>query len=244
MNALRPVALAAVVSMVACGAPVAEQPGAASGPAEERPVSPSDFAVQSCGPEGARAPCALVRAGGKTLVFGAPEGITGVIARHGAGLVDGVFLTSLRSGEMEGLIRLRSETWAGGRRTRLALTGPAGTAEMAARLDSALEYADAVAYLERRPAGDYDAALIQPREVSSPAPVRVFDTGDLIVSAQAARGGEVLYTIGYGARLLQIAPCALAGEPAPETIDLRLSCTGPGEGLAFPGEAVQIILND
>lgn len=244
MRPLRAAAIAALGLLAACGAPAPAQPDDPEEQPADSAISPSDFAVQSCGAEGARAPCALVRAGGKTLVFGAPEGISTVIARLGAGPVDAVFLTSLRSAEIDGLIRLRSESWASGRTTRLALIGPAGTADMASRLDSALEYADALTYLERRPAGDYDAALIQSREIAGPAPVRVFDTGDLIVSAQSARGGEVLYTIGYDARLLQIAPCALAGEPAPDVIDLRLSCSGAGEGLAFPGEAVQIILNE
>lgn len=244
MNRLAALALAMLALLAACsdnGAAVEPAPPETLAP---RAITPSDFAVQDCGAPGRRAPCAVVRAGGKILLFGAPEGIFDRLESLGVSGVDAVFLTSLRASELDGLIRLRNETWSAGRTARLPLVGPAGTAGFAARLDTALEYSDALTYLERRPAGDYDAALIQPREVRGAAPLRVFDSGDLIVSAQGARGGEVLYTIGYDAHLLQIAPCALADSPAPEGIGLRLNCEGAGKGLAFPGEAVQIILNE
>lgn len=87
-------------------------------------------------PDPARAgPCLAVLAGDTALVFDAGSGSMRKLSRMGfpMGDVDQVFLTHLHSDHIDGLGELMLQAWiAGSRTTPITISGPAGTAEVAA----------------------------------------------------------------------------------------------------------------
>lgn len=232
-----------------CGGPPVGAPGDrvdAEGQAMSallRPA-PGDFIALPCLGTPAGTPCAIIRAGGKTLLFGAPEGVTGALDAAGSAQPDGVFLFSLTGAGTEGLLRLRNQTWIAGRRVALPVAGPEGTPLLLGHLDKAMERADALAYLHHRPRGRLGAALFAPVAIDPRIRSRVFDSGDLAVSAHPANDGTVHYAVRYGDATLLLLAC-----PAPEealadpAASLVIACRPDGSGrddwpLAAPGLAI------
>ena len=134
----------------------------AEAPVETDPaVEPADFAVKPCGTN-ETAPCLLVLAGGKQLLFGAPAGVGTEIPRGVLAHLDGLFLFSLRPEEVEGLDEVRNLSWQAGRPRPLGVTGPAGTGGLIDGLNRAYEVSDALIFVEDgAPAGGFDAALLE-----------------------------------------------------------------------------------
>lgn len=159
----------------------------------ERPeIKPQDFALVPCGPGLAERPCALVVAGGKRVLFGAPAGVAATLEKDDLRQLDAVMLFSLRAGDIEGLDEVRNETWWAGRDEPLLVVGPEGTADMVEALNKTFEQADALRIVEEGiPPGGYDAAILEARESQSGVPD--FDTGDVVISSARAGAWEVLY---------------------------------------------------
>ncbi|MCI4644309.1 MAG: hypothetical protein MRY64_05950 [Hyphomonadaceae bacterium] len=204
-----------------CSGPLQSAPA----PDAVKAVSPSAFAVLRCPDVMAGAPCLIVMAGGKTLVFGAPEGVMSALEQIDAPVPDGVFLATLHPNAVEGLSRLRNRSWALGRRELLLLAGPEGTDILAGHLDAAYARSDAVLYLEARPTGRFDIAPFAPQALPAGESLRLFDTGDLSVDGLAAPSGEITFLVRYNGRALQLAPCGgpvtqMQGVP----LDMRLDC--------------------
>ncbi len=202
-------------------------------------VRPDDFAIRGCARTG-DAPCAIVQAGGKTLLFGAPEGAYAALTSVGVAVPDGVFLMRLDGASIEGLIAVRNRSWQAGREAPLALAGPQGTADLVAGVERGLTRSDAIAYLEHRPAGGYDTAPLRAIEVSPAVPARVFDTGDLRVEAVPSGPERLTYIVWYRQTELQIAPC---GTGAPAMSARKLTCQGEGSDLVWPLNEFPVFLN-
>ncbi|MEM0985526.1 MAG: hypothetical protein AAGJ32_04710 [Pseudomonadota bacterium] len=236
-------ALAGALLVAACSAetPSAEAPRRGEERQASTPPGPSEFVVLPCQDVAPGTPCALVMAGGKSLVFGAPEGITGALARAGVGQPDAVFLITLEGAGLEGLMRLRNTTWIGGRTSPLPVAGPEGSALALAYLDKALEQADSLTYVQHQPPGRFDSALFATVDVKDGAPVTVFDTGDLNVIATGGKFGNAHYAVRYGGRLLALLGCPSPSENPFDGADPVIACeTGnrmenpwgvPAEGL-------------
>ena len=207
-------------------------------------MAPADLALRRCAGDRVEGPCLIVQAGGKALLFGAPEGAMGTLDAAGIASPDAVFLTTLGASSLEGLARVRNRSWAQGRATSLPVTGPDGFAEIAAHLDAVFEPADALAHLELGPPGGFDAAPISPIEVAPGRIARVFDTGDLIVEVGAALNGELSFLVLYDGFTLVIEPCGapLREETAIE-IDLRIGCDRSSLAYDWPFETDLHILN-
>jgi hypothetical protein len=227
----RALAALALAAMAACGAS-----NAPSAEPEETPaIAPSAFAVMRCPGLNAGMPCLVVMAGGKTLVFGAPEGVTGALEQLERPIPDAVFVATLNPDGLEGLARLRNRSWVLGRTLPLSLVGPDGIDTFAAHLDEAHARSDAVVYLNKRPAGNFDAALLAPTAVPPAGQARVFDTGDLTVDALAALSGQLTYLVRYDGRALQISPCngpvtPMQGVP----LDISLDCDALSDPAGWP----------
>lgn len=172
----------AVISLcvAACGG------SPSSGGATAFEIAPRDFVVLPCGPGTASRPCALVVAGGKRIVFGAPAGGAHTMSADNLRQLDAVILFSLRARDLGGLDELRNESWQAGRAEPLLVIGPAGTDIVVEALNKAFEQSDALRVVEEGiPPGGYDAAVMVAR-TWAPDQI-VFDTGD--VRVRAVRGG-------------------------------------------------------
>ena len=172
------------IVLVSCGNTVA---------APERPeIKPQDFALVPCGPGLAERPCALVVAGGKRVLFGAPAGVAATLEKGDLRQLDAVMLFSLRAADIEGLDEVRNETWWAGRDEPLLVVGPEGTVDMVEALNKTFEQADALRIVEEGiPPGGYDAAVLEAQE--SVAGVPDFDTGDLVIHSVNAGAWEAVY---------------------------------------------------
>lgn len=164
--------------------------GERAGEWQDVTVRPDQFAVLPCGAESAR-PCALVIAGGKRILFGAPAGIGLNLRREDLRQLDAVVVFSLRAADIEGLDEVRNASWKADRSDPLMVIGPPGLEQVVTALNHAFEQADALHVVENgSPAGGYDAALIFAR--SGRSGQIVFNTGDLII-ASLGQGFEVTY---------------------------------------------------
>ena len=159
-------------------------------------VAPGDFAVLPCS-GGTGAPCALVVAGGKSLLFGAPAGISSEIEADRLAGLDSAFLFSMLPPDVEGLDEVRNRGWRAGRPEALIVAGPEGTASLLEALNLAFEQPDALSFVEEgAPRGGFDAALLQPGvEVLTGA--LAFDSGDLKVSGRANSDSYISYRVEY-----------------------------------------------
>ncbi|MGB3625809.1 MAG: hypothetical protein WA989_08270 [Henriciella sp.] len=206
-------------------------------------VAPGDFAVEPCSDE-TNSPCALVHAGGKSFLFGAPAGLSGDLTAERLANLDGSLLFSLLPRDIEGLDEVRNRGWRAGRADALVVAGPEGTGEMLEALNLAYEQPDALSFVdEGAPRGGFDAALLQGGvEVLSQA--LAFDTGDVKVVGLAASGPYITYRIGYrdlsgNWHDLVLRPCtgpeaaAADYESAPRSQTV-LSCDGEGADMAWP----------
>lgn len=170
-------------------------------------IQPNQFAVRRCERVEPGSRCLIVQAGGKALLFGAPEGAMASLEAIGLSTPDTVFVSSLDPRLLEGLARVRSESWRAGRSTPLRLVGPDGMNAFASGLDQAFARSDAVLYVLERPSGAFDSALITPIEIAPGEGVIAFDTGDLRVDALASSSSSVTYVVRYAGIALQISPC-------------------------------------
>jgi ribonuclease BN (tRNA processing enzyme) len=146
-------------------------------------ITPQDFALVPCGPSLAERPCALVVAGGKRVLFGAPAGVAATLTQEDLRGLDAVMLFSLRAVDIEGLDEVRNETWWAGRDEPLLVAGPEGTTQLVEALNKAFEQSDALRVVEEGiPKGGYDAAILEaPGPIIGAADAALFDTGDLRV---------------------------------------------------------------
>lgn len=232
--AKRVTGLAGALWLVACSGAGGTDPQAAE-PAARPSISPADFALLPCYTESER-PCALVLAGGKRLMFGAPAG-AGSRAEPGDLIgLEALFLFSVHPLDIEGVDEIRNRGWRAGRPDALAVAGPEGTGALVDGLNAAYEQPDSVSFVEDGPPpGGFDAALLSHGgDVTREG--LVYDSGDLKVRATASGTGQITYRIRYrdldeAWHDVVLRPCggAPVGEVAGETRamdSLVIGCSG------------------
>lgn len=194
-------------------------------PVAGTPVRSTDFAVLPCADRALPAPCAIVLAGGKRVVFGAPAGITLDMTEADLRNTDAVMLLSLRGEDVEGLDELRNAAWRAGRESSLPVAGPSGTGDFLGLLNRAYEVSDALIYVEDHPAGGFDAALLAVLPGDGERAATVFDTGDLRIGKVETGTDRAVYRVDYSGHGIVVAGC---GAEVPETVasdaDLVLDC--------------------
>ena len=231
--------LVGLVALSACSAP-APQTGIA------RPViGPAEFALLPCGPVGGEHACALVVAGGKRVLLGAPAGVAASLAREDLTYLDAVVLWSLQAGDIEGLDEVRNASWRAGRQDPLLVVGPEGTGTVINAINLAYEQADALRIVEEgMPPGGFDAALLVGEELRGHGWLMAYDTGDLRIQVQPQGQVRQPVRIHY-ARDVLLVPCgsALEADEASETSDeMVIGCT-PGEA-AWPVTAPVFVVRN
>ncbi|MEM1086294.1 MAG: hypothetical protein AAGH90_01080 [Pseudomonadota bacterium] len=197
---MRLAALLAAIGLTACG-PSSLEP--------QVEINPADFVLLPCGLAGDAPPCTLVVIGGKRLLFGAPSGISSGLMDEDLEQLDGVFLFSLRSADIEGLDEVRNASWHAGRDAPLPVTGPQGTGDLIAGVNFAFETADALRIVDAGiPKGGFDAAILVEMKTRDQMHDVVFDTGDVVIQAERRSDQAVRYIITYQNRPpLLIEPC-------------------------------------
>ena len=223
----------------ACGGLHAHRPS--KGPAAAD-IGSADFALLPCAPSTPQAPCVLVVAGGKRLLFGTPAGLrTGMDAGTLASL-DAVLLFSLQGPDLEGLDEVRNAGWTAGRDAPLPVGGPAGTRDVLAGLNKAYELSDAQIFVKEPPPGGFGAALLGLLPGEGEAKVHIFDTGDLVVTKIETADGQAGYWVDYGGQRAVLQPCGM--EQAVRFNDragFALACDDRA-GAAWPLKDVQYLL--
>lgn len=189
-------------------------------------IQPDDFVVLPCRNVIAARPCAMVVAGGKRVLFGAPSGAA--ISFNDADLkqLDAVLLFSLRAIDIEGLDDVRNRSWRAGRDAALLVIGPAGVEDVVTAINKAYEQPDALRVVEDGiPPGGFDAAVLS-TGLSVPGQI-VFDTGDLQIERLSAG-----YEVSYG----QSEPLVLTtcGAASMQEVGVRISCGEDGPDIAWP----------
>lgn len=221
--------------MAACAAPA---PG---DPSEDLSIAPRDFVLLPCGPARSDQACALVAAGGKRVLFGAPAGVAATLSEADLRQLDSVVLFSLRAKDIEGVDEIRNESWRAGRATPLLTIGPRGVLVLVDGLNTAFEQADALRIVEEGiPAGGYDAAILTGREAGRGE--IVFDTGDVRVTRIS--GG---YRIAYEEQAaVDLLPCdetrADVTSPDATNVQISVSCDGSEQDLAWPLSAPHFVV--
>ena len=207
-------------------------------------IRSTDYALLPCTPSTPQAPCVLVVAGGKRLLFGTPAGLrTGLNADTLASL-DAVLLFSLQGPDLEGLDEVRNAGWTGGREEPLAVGGPAGTRDVLAGLNKAYEISDAQIFVKNPPPGGFDAALLGVLPGEGDAKVRIFDTGDLVVTKIETADAMAGYWVDYGGKRAVLQPCGMDNAVRfNEQEAVTLSCDGAG-GTAWPLKDLQYLVQD
>lgn len=187
-----------MVSLALAGCMPQDQSSARAGDQEDAgpQISPQDFVLLPCGGDAAT-PCVFVMAGGKSLLFGAPAGISTVLDDEQLASIEASFLFSLRYEDTEGLDEIRNRGWRAGRAEQLTVSGPLGVAGLLEGLNLGFEQSDALTFVEDgAPAGGFDAALLT-LGASVAGEQLIFDTGDLKVRAIGSGTRRVTYRIGY-----------------------------------------------
>lgn len=167
------------------------------GQVQARPdIAPSDFVLLPCSADTQRA-CAIILAGGKTLMFGAPAGAGQQASAEDLSNLEALFLFSMHPEDVEGVDEVRNRGWREGRLAPLPLTGPDGAAALVEGLNFAFEQPDAISFVEDgAPRGGFAAALLSlGTDVTDPA--LVYDSGDLKVRAWPEGGSALGYRIEY-----------------------------------------------
>lgn len=202
-------------------------------------IAPQDFVLMPCGPARADRPCALVIAGGKRVLFGAPAGVSATLSPEDLRQLDAVIVFSLRAPDIEGLDEVRNASWQAGRDAPLLTIGPRGVLDTVAALNKAYEQADALRIVEQGiPPGGYDAAILLGRDAVGVA--TVFDTGDVRIEP-AGKGYRVHYN---REAVLDLQPCGAGDAGALDLIDesyVRVGCEGAASDLVWPVQQPRFI---
>jgi len=208
--------------LTACG----QADGAASSliprPAE---ILSTDFAVMSCSEKELPAECAFIMAGGKRVIFGAPAGIGSGLSEEDLRNLDALMLLSLRGEGVEGLDEVRNASWKAGHGGPLPVAGPFGTADFIGGLNRAFETSDALIFVEDRPAGGFDAALLALLPGEKGRQVIVLDTGDLQVTRIESGSSRAIYLVDYAEHRVLLHPCGAGPVDAfMDGVDFALTC--------------------
>ena len=188
-------------------------------------VHSTDFAVLPCSKRSLPGACVHVLAGGKRVVFGAPAGMTLDMTQASLRNTDAVMLLSLRGEDIEGLDEMRNAAWRAGRESSLPVAGPSGTGDFLGLLNRAYEVSDALIYVEDRPAGGFDAALLALLPGDGEQVATVFDTGDLRISKFETGTDRAFYVVDYVDHTALIAGCGIElPDSVTDGIDLVLDC--------------------
>jgi hypothetical protein len=177
-----------------------------------QPADAATFRATVC----ATTPCVLVEAGGLAFVVGAGDGAAERLSELGLLRpdLDGILLTDIGVGSIEGLPDLRHATWRAGRKAPLAVYGPPG----AERVVDGVNLMMAASDIEesRMPSAtplSAGGALL----VSGPEPgpeglsgLTVFDSGVVKISSfpVAGQGASWVYRFDFNNQSLIVAGCA------------------------------------
>ncbi len=188
-------------------------------------VKPADFALVPCGVSESEVPCAVVMAGGKRILMGAPAGIGSSLDDETLRSLDAVMLFSLRGPHVEGLDEVRNRSWLLGRDVPLKTVGPDGTKDVVEAINRAFEVSDAELFLEKRRAGGFQAPLLVSVATQPATRAEVFNTGDLSVTRIVNTHGQAGYWVDYEGKRALLEPCGMdqarkfAGDP-----DISVNC--------------------
>ncbi|MEM6900686.1 MAG: hypothetical protein AAF583_13040 [Pseudomonadota bacterium] len=201
------VSAGALAGLVTCGGPQSPSDTAAAPAANPIvEIAPTDFALVPCANVSPQVFCAILAAGGKRIVIGAPAGIGDGRVPGEETLPDAVLLPSLHPLDIEGVDELRNRTWAAGRRTPLKVAGGLGTSDFAESLNTAYTFPDARAFLDRPgDSRDFSAMPIEAMEIRSGD--IAFDTGDLVITAREAGNGRIAFLAAYDDDDVLLVPC-------------------------------------
>lgn len=186
-------------------------------------AEPDALAVFPCtsgtGFENPYAPCLLISAGGKRLVFGAPL----YQDWHGVGSVDAAFLFNGHPLSSGGLNGLRLETWRNGRTERLLVISGDLQLDAIRALDDQQAGSDALVMVEHQTRLEFVNAGTRVKPVPATASdFRVFDTGDVVVTAASRiddTGDQIIsYDLHYGGQHVRILPCGAGAVSGPADI--------------------------
>lgn len=189
-------------------------------------VEPADFALVPCSVPKSEVPCAVVMAGGKRILLGAPSGVGSGLDDATLGNLDAVMLFSLRAQHIEGLDEVRNRSWRLGRDVPLKVIGPDGTKDVTEAINRAFEVSDAELFLEDRGAGGFKAPLLVSVATAPATRAEVFNTGDLSVTRIVNTRGQAGYWVDYGGKRALLEPCGMdqarkfAGE-----VDISVNCS-------------------
>lgn len=218
-----------VTLLSACG--VAEQDLST----EDVMVRPDEFALRPCAPIH-QGPCALVIAGGKRILFGAPAGVSQSQTSADLSQLDAMIVFSLTARDLEGVDEVRNISWHAGRTEPLLVIGPPGIEDVVTALNKAFEQSDALYVVEHGiPPGGYDAAILTGRAAQTEA--LVFDTGDLRVT-RAKSGYRIAYRADGQDSAVVLQDCGAEDEvrvPDP-TVDrhINVACAGDAGDYTWP----------
>ncbi len=232
-------AILVVFLLTACG----------GGQGASRPVSPedirsADFALLPCAAASEDAPCLLVVAGGKRVLFGTPSGLRQAMSGDTLASLDAVLLFSLQGPDIEGLDEVRNAGWTAGREGPLAVGGPSGTREVIAALNKAYELSDAQIFVETSPKGGFGAALLGVLPGEGDAKTDVFNTGDLVVTKIEASDGWAGYWVDYGGKRAVLQPCGMTLAVTFNEQDAFTLACGEDAPNAWPLQDVRYLVQD
>ncbi|MEM7006094.1 MAG: hypothetical protein AAF498_09460 [Pseudomonadota bacterium] len=201
------VSAGALAGLVTCGGPQSPSDTAAAPAAYPIvEIAPTDFALVPCANVSSEAFCAILAAGGKRIVIGAPAGIGDGRVPGEETLPDAVLLTSLHPLDIEGVDELRNRTWSAGRRVPLKVAGGLGTGDFVESLNSAYTFPDAKAFLDM-PGDSRDFAAMPIEAVEIRSGDIAFDTGDLVIKAREAGNGRIAFLATYDGDDVLLVPC-------------------------------------
>ena len=213
-----------VLVLASCGA---QQPSTEASAPEGTVVRSTDFAILPCGPHELPSPCAVVLAGGKRVIVGAPAGVAADMSEDSLRNTDAVLLLSLRAEGVEGLDELRNGSWRAGREGPLPVGGPTGTGDFIGALNRAFEVSDSLIFVEDRPAGGFGAALLALLPGEQTKEAIVFDTGDLRITKIETGTSRAGYWVDYAGRRAVLEPCGVTeASQDTENSDYTMRCGG------------------
>ena len=229
----------ALAGLTACGS----QGHAGSRTITAADIKSTDYALLPCPASTREAPCLLVVAGGKRLLFGTPPGLRAAFDPEVLGSLDAVLLFSLQGADLEGLDEVRNAGWTGGREDVLPVGGPAGTRDVLAALNKAYELSDAQIFVEDAPRGGFGAALLGALPGEGGAKAQVFNTGDLIVTRIESADGRAGYWVDYGDRRAVLQPCGMdLAVRFNELSAFTPACEATGDAATWPLTDVQYLV--